>query len=813
MSENTSKTEIKISVREMVEFLHRGGDLDARFTGRSRAHEGTKAHQHVQKEQKEIEESYESEVTLSYKASFENIDIVVSGRADGVIMRDEEVFIDEIKSTLRELDEIEAEDYPLHWMQGKCYGYFYCLDNELEEITIQLTYVKLKSYDTVRFTKVYTFEELKAFFDGLIEKYLTWAEKTDNWKKLRNKSIKELEFPFGSYRNGQKVMAKGIYKSIKEKKKIFVQAPTGIGKTISSLFPAIKALGEEKTDKLMYLTAKTITRTVAEDTLKLMLGQGLRLKSLTLTAKDKVCFEKGSACTPDECSYAKGHFNRVNDAIDDIIDHEDLFDRNAVVEYAEKHHVCPFEFSLDLALFADCTICDYNYVFDPKVYLKRFFDASYSRFSFLIDEAHNLVGRSREMFSAEIFKQDFLDAKRLIKGQNKALEKNIQDVNKMLLDIKKEAIADNTLTYKEPPLKLYPLLRKFTENAEKWLTANHGATGHAEVLDLFFSARSFINISELYDDMYVTYLEMKGNNVKLKLFCAEPSRLIGEALKRGISTVFFSATLIPMDYFKRFFCYKEGDYTLGLQSPFDVNKCKYMVGRDIATTYKKRERDYGRIAQYLMDFVKSKEGNYIAFFSSYKYMNEVYEEIQMINRSNYASSGLDDLEMDEEQVEILAQSNNMNEIEREEFLERFEENPKKPLLGLCVLGGIFSEGIDLRHDRLIGTAIIGVGLPMVCLERELIKEHHENCDEDGFLYAYVFPGVNKVLQAAGRVIRTEQDEGVVLLLDERYYNEYYRRLLPYYWNQEYVVQGQFERKLREAWEDIEMFVESESGND
>ncbi len=782
-----SKTEIKISVREMIEFLHRGGDLDSRFMGRSRAHEGTKAHQKIQNEQMLLNATYESEITLSHHTERDNFTISVSGRADGIFEDEaDNKVIDEIKSTLKELEDIDEDSNPLHWMQGKCYAYFYALNNDLDTIKVQLTYVKLKSYDTLRFVRDYTFDELKDFYENLIDQYAVWAQKSDDWKQTRDTSIKALAFPFDSYREGQHIMAKGVYKSIKDKNKIFIQAPTGIGKTISTLFPAIKALGEDKTDKVLYLTAKTITRSVAEDTVKLMLDKGLRLRTVTVTAKDKICFEKDAACTPEECSFAKGHFNRVNEAIDDILSHEDLLTRTTIEIYAHKHHVCPFEFSLDLAMFADCSIMDYNYVFDPRVYMKRFFDISFSRYSFLIDEVHNLVDRSRSMFSAEIYKQDFLDSKRLIKGQNKQLEKALDQVNKFLLTMKKDAIESNKFVYAEAPTDLYPLLRKFSELAEKWLTINHGAKGHAELLDLFFSTSAFIKISELYDDMYVTYMEVKGNNLKVKLFCAEPSRLIREALKRGISACLFSATLMPMDYFKRFYAFDDDDYTLMLRSPFDPSNREFIIGNDIATTYKKREQDYGRIASYLKELIKGKQGNYIAFFSSYKYLNEVKER-------------LENLELETSNIKLLVQERELDEEGRELFLETFQESPSESMLALCVLGGIFSEGIDLRHDRLIGAAIVGVGLPMVCMERELIKEHHISHDEDGFMYAYVYPGINKVLQAAGRVIRTEEDKGVILLLDERYGYSTYRNLIPNYWAPQYVRQNNFSTQLKSAW--------------
>ncbi len=758
-----SKEILKISVRNLIEYILRSGDLMSSFTGSSRAAQGTKAHQIIQKT---AEEGYTPEVVVSYLVEDEDIDLGITGRIDGVIENGEDIIIDEIKSTNRNLDQIEV-DYNLHhWAQAKCYGYIYAQQNNLERIQIQLTYYHLEMKEIKRFRKAFFLKELKIFFDDIVNRYLQWARVIQSWENKRNDSIKKLNFPFTSYRKGQRKMAVAVYKSILEEKKLFVEAPTGIGKTMATLFPAIKSMGEGHTSKIFYLTAKTITRTIAEKAFDIMRKSGLRFKTLTLTAKEKICLCSNVNCHPDECEYAKGHFDRVNEAIKEIFALDD-FTRSAIEYYAKKHKVCPFEFSLDLALWSDCIICDYNYVFDPRVYLKRFFLDQRGDYIFLVDEAHNLVDRARNMFSAELFKKPILDLKRETKEILPELSKSLHKLNSYMIKVRKKCEEQQKRHFIQKDFlnDILPLLKDFCELADAWLAKNLKSSFHADLLDLYFQIVAFLKISELYDEKYITYAEKSGNDLKLKLFCLDPSTHLQNAIKRGKGAVFFSATFSPLDYFIELLGGDNDSYKIKLSSPFPRENLCLLIDDTISTKYKMRELTYDKIVEVISVIVNQKKGNYLVYFPSYKYMNEVYSRF---------------CEIDSE-IETICQLSGMSELEREEFLQYFSIENKKGLVGFAVLGGIFGEGLDLTGDRLTGAIIVGVGLPQICLERDLLRDHFLEIKGSGFEYAYIYPGMNKVLQAAGRVIRTETDRGIIFLIDERYSYSSYRKLLPKEW--------------------------------
>lgn len=784
--QSTSKTRIDLSIRDLIHYVYKGGDLDARFVGRQRALEGTKAHQVIQRK---MGENYAPEVTVKHVYETENVAIGLQGRIDGVI-QDEVIIIDEIKSTLRPLDSIDKDDYPLHWLQGELYAYIYAHDHELENMSVQLTYVSIDDYEAIRFIRDYDYETLKGIFEFTISGYLEFAKRIDHWQGLRDASIEPLQFPFETYRKGQRALAVCAYKTIKEHKKAFIQAPTGIGKTISTLFPTIKAIGEGHCAKIFYLTAKTITRSVAEEAFEIMRQDGLRFKNLTITAKDKICFEKDAACIPEECSFAKGHYNRVNDAMKDLMDNEDALTRSVIEEYAMKHHVCPFEFSLDAALIADCIICDYNYVFDPRVNLKRFFQDVNQDYAFLVDEAHNLVDRARGMYSSKLTKKPLLDLQRALKDnkddQMVAFVKVIKKLNKAMLAYKNECVDEDTYVFDEAPEQFYSILRQFTSHADGILNDFKDIKAYDLLLDYYFQVLNFLNITELYDERFKTYVELNQSDVEVNLFCVDPAYLLQKTLEYGAGTLFFSATLSPIPYFHRLYSFKEEDYTLVLSSPFSENHRQYLLASDIQTTYKNRHYSYDDIALYLKKMAESKVGNYIVFFSSYAYKREVIERFEA-------------LECD---IRVLDQQRDLSEVEKEEFLDAFVANPPSSMIGFCVLGGSFAEGVDLRGDRLIGTAIVGVGLPMVCLEREIIKRYHQDHNEDAFSYAYVYPGLNKIMQAAGRVIRTEADRGVIMLMDERYNYHTYSQVIPMDWQPENTRLNRFDKDIKETWERI-----------
>lgn len=776
---NTS--EIKISVRNLVEFVLRGGDLDTKFMTSTRAVEGTRIHQKLQKLNKkkfsEIGKEYLAEVALVHKFEQEGLSFIIEGRADGIIIPSEDdsdsnVAIDEIKTTTQLLEDIDIEYNHLHWAQAKCYGYIYAFQNDKLNMDIQLTYCDVENEDIKVFKKSFSYEELHEFFQDVINRYYRWARLSEDWMKIRNESIKKLSFPFDTYRKGQRELAVSVYKTIVDNKRIFVQAPTGIGKTVSTIFPAIKAMGEGSISKIFYLTAKTITRQVAEEAVKKMRDRNLQLKTVTLTAKDKICFNKGAACNPEQCSFARGHFDRVNDAIEDILTNVDELTRDNIEEYARKHKICPFEFSLDLTMWSDCVVCDYNYVFDPRVSLKRFFEVK-GDYGFLIDEAHNLVDRAREMYSAELKKSVFLKLKKLMKEVNGSISKSLGKLNNYMLSMKKALEDKKYSVQKDLPEDMYPLLRKLVKVSEEWLAGNEGKEGHEDLLQLYFEVLGFVRIWELYDNNFLTYIEDADNEVKIKLFCLHPGSLISQHLDKGKAAVLFSATLTPMTYFKDILGGSAEDYVIKLPSPFPKENQCLLIADTVSTRFKHRENSFTIISKLVHNMIKIKKGNYMVFFPSYKYMSDTY--------SRFVEAY--------PEVKVTIQQGDMDESQRDEFLKAFVPEPEETMVAFVVLGGIFSEGIDLKGDRLIGTAIVGVGLPQLCLERDIIKEYFDEKNGGGYDYSYTYPGMNKVLQAAGRVIRSSEDTGVVLLIDDRFSSAQYRPLFPEHWRHVRIVKN------------------------
>ena len=778
---------IRISVRNLVEFILREGDIDNRTGGGQDPENmqmGSRIHRKIQRQ---MGADYQAEVPLKTEIVCDGFTLKIEGRADGLIHTKEQVMVDEIKGVLRELDRVQ-EPAGIHLAQAKCYASMVAEQEGVDEIGVQMTYCQMETEEVKRFQYSYQSNELKVWFDEVIRQYKKWAKFQIEWRKARNASIKGIEFPF-PYRKGQRDLAVSVYRTILRKKKLFIQAPTGVGKTISTVFPAVKAVGEELGEKIFYLTAKTITRTVAEQAFETLREQNLKFKVITLTAKEKICFCEETSCNPDDCPYAKGHFDRVNDAVYELLMREDVMSREVLEAQARKHKVCPFEMALDVSTWVDGVICDYNYVFDPDARLRRFFaEGGAGGYLFLIDEAHNLVERGRQMYSAELCKEDFLSVKKLVKGEAPRFAKRLEACNKILLAMKKECenykVLDNISHF---GIQLMNVLSETDRYLEECVDKEVRET----VLDFYFQVRSFLNIYDGLDENYVIYTEYQENGrFVLKLFCVNPAANLQKCLDKGNSAVFFSATLLPIQYYKRLLSTEKDNYAVYIDSSFDTKKRLLMNGVDVSTRYAMRSREmYQRYATYIFRVVKAKMGNYLIFFPSYRFMEDVYQEFTQL------------LASDEEEMELVVQQKHMDEEERENFLRAFEMGREKSLIGFGVLGGIFSEGIDLTNEKLIGTLIIGTGLPQVCNEREILKNYFDQKGLYGFDYAYRYPGMNKVLQAAGRVIRTEDDRGVILLLDERFQREKGKEIFPKEWADcERCRLDIVEEKIRLFWE-------------
>lgn len=777
---------IRISVRNLVEFILREGDIDNR-TGGSTDKEamqlGSKIHRKIQRR---MGPEYHAEVALKTEIPCDGFVLRVEGRADGVIIEKEQTTIDEIKGVLCELEQVK-EPVGVHLAQAKCYAYIYGSQNDLSEIRVQLTYCQMETEEIRHFMQVFTIQELETWFLRVVRQYEKWARFQVEWRKIRNASIKGVEFPF-EYREGQRYLTASVYRTILRKKKLFIQAPTGVGKTMACVFPAVKAVGEELGEKIFYFTAKTITRTVAEQAFQKLKEQELRCKVITLTAKEKICFCEEADCNPEKCPYAKGHYDRVNDAVYELLTASDDMSRETIERQAQKHQVCPFEMSLDVSVWVDAVICDYNYVFDPNAHLKRFFfDGANGGYLFLIDEAHNLVERARQMYSAELYKEEFLEVKRLVKTEDARLARRLDECNRLMLALKKEC---ETYQVHESVSHLYLKFMNVMAEAERYLEICEKKEIRDTVLDFYFHVRNFLAIYDKLDENYVIYTEFEeGGKFKLKLFCVNPAANLQEFLDMGNSTIFFSATLLPVQYYKKLLSTDKENYAIYADSSFSQEKRLLAGGIDVSTKYTRRGKDmYEKYARYIWEVIGAKKGNYMAFFPSYRFMEEVYREFEVL------------LEEEPERAECIFQSQYMNEEAREIFLETFEEDREESLVGFCVMGGIFSEGIDLTDEKLIGAFIIGTGLPQVCNEREILKNYFDSRGMQGFDYAYLYPGMNKVLQAAGRVIRTEEDRGIILLLDDRFREIRCRETFPREWRDcVYTRLPEIGRLVKEFW--------------
>lgn len=889
--EEFTRQKLHISVRNLVEFIFREGDIDNRYARGSSTEtvfEGTRIHKKIQASQGV---GYQAEVPLSISIEEDLYQLTIDGRADGIFTQKLErpevldehgkvhifvgegtpttclTWIEEIKGVYQNVKSME-EPMHVHLAQAKCYAYIFAKQNELQAIGVQITYCNIDTEDIVQFQKAYSFDELEKWFQNLCWEYHKWAKFQCEWHMLRQASIKLLEFPF-TYREGQRKLVGDVYRSILRQKMLFIQAPTGVGKTISTVFPAVKAVGENLADRIFYLTAKTITGTVARETFEILAEHGYRGKTILLTAKEKLCLCEEMECNPINCPYAKGHFEEVNDAVFEALHERDLFTREYVLELGKKHMVCPFEMSLDISNWCDNIICDYNYAFDPNVKLKRFFqEADKGDYILLIDEAHNLVDRSREMYSAQVYKEDFLAIKRLMKIQNKNIELLLEKCNRILLKYKRECekytIYDEIDTFLSSLQHLASEMSKFLEKAGNF-------AGRKDVLEFYLNLRNFLKISELTDNHYVIYGEVQEDRrFMLKLFCVDPSLNLQTCFDKVKSAVLFSATLLPIYYYKKLLSTREDNYAIYAESVFSQDQHLLMFGRDVSTKYTRRCRqEYERIASYIQAMVQAKPGNYMAFFPSYKLMQDVYEvfcekmkngvrfgvndvpgnedrygvntwDLKIVdirenileesraeeNRGDFSEqqsmfalseeTKQEELMLDDDawiegktgnkkrvrsMIKCICQYSGMGERAREVFLEEFERTQEgETLIAFCVMGGIFGEGIDLKNDCLIGAAVIGTGLPKMSNEREILKNYYDEHGFNGFDYAFRYPGMNKVLQAAGRVIRTENDRGVILLLDERFLQGDYQELYPKEWEKRMVVsQGQVQAAIREFW--------------
>lgn len=840
--EETDLVRIRISVRNLVEFLLRSGDIDRR-TGAFDADAmamGRSIHRKIQSRSGAL---YQAEVPLKDTEFFpeDGYCLTVEGRADGIIEEKGRVTIDEIKGMYRDVREF-TEPVPVYLAQAKCYAYMYLKKlrtgeekpgeggregNGLEDggrkdgreadgITVQLTYVNMDTEQVRRMKQDFTFSDLEAWYRDLLSQYRRWAVYTVTHGKARQKSIRNMTFPY-PYRKGQRRLLAAVYRTIAEKKKLFIQAPTGSGKTITAIFPALKAVGEGKSSRIFYLTSRTMARTVAEECFRTLTERGLSFRTVTLTSKGKICpmlpgdSDKDDGvmppCSPEECPRAKGHFDRVNDTVYRLLSEGGPLDRERILRAAEEGMVCPFELSLDLTDWADGIICDYNYVFDPNARLQRFFGAeTKGDHIFLIDEAHNLVDRGRDMYSADLYREEFLAVDKSLKAHRDGalLRQTLKRCLQYLLDEKKKFQDEEGQSgiLRAPYRKVedigpFPLLLSNLDvRTGEFLQEEHAPDLTEEVTGFYFRIRDFEGALDRFSDKYamVTRIAEDGR-FQIRAACLDPSKDLQECMDKGRASVLFSATFLPLKYYGSLLSARTDDYAVYASSVFDTSKRKILIGRDVSTRYQDRGPEtFRKIAEYIRKVTSAKTGNYMVFFSSYRMMEST-------------AQALADRKPDG--VRIICQTSGMSEKEREEFLEHFRKGPEnsredqESLCGFCVMGGFFGEAIDLKGESLIGVIVVGTGIPQVGPERELLREYFDRRDMDGFFYSYTCPGLAKVLQAAGRVIRTEEDRGVIVLIDDRFARYSYRSMFPGEWaDAEYVTVDNIAPRLEEFWKTL-----------
>jgi len=759
----------KIGIRQLVEFVLRQGDLNEVKNSQNTALNGANIHRQLQSTRGA---DYESEVYLKQTVSMNATDYIISGRADGIQLNDDGALIEEIKTSDQAFTDLTPNTQTLYWGQVQVYGYLLLQDHpDLDQVTLQLTYFQVNAEKITKTQKIMHRAELDAFFKDLITEYEYWLTLRADLRQKRNASIQELPFPFPAFRPGQRELAAAVYKAIRLQKRLFVEAPTGTGKTISTLFPAIKALGEDQIERLFYFTAKQSTRHVAEEAVTLMSQDGLQIKSITLTAKDQIRFPEEQDVLPEDNPFMIGYYDRLKPALKDILTHENQLTRPVIEDYARKHTVDPFEFSLDISLFCDIVICDYNYLFDPLVYLQRFFSESDDENFFLVDEVHNLVSRARDMYSATVSDQPIGHLLKLAKPDKSQpsddLQRELKKVRRSFTRISKTLVDDEVTeqVLPDPPDKLLRTLRMFNEFVSDWLMKQKPSALLDAVRDYFFACLTFVKIGDLYDGSYQTRFVIEDRHLTIKELCLDPSDFLHRSLQLGSGAILFSATLSPMAYYQRVLGGQANSIAYQLPSPFPPKHQAILVTQYVQTTYREREHNIERIVASIHAMLTAKTGNYLVFFPSYGYLTQVATAF----KATYPD------------IATTMQAPTMDAAARQTFLDQFRDAPEQTLLGFCVLGGIFSEGIDLRGERLIGVAIVSVGLPGINAETNLIRDYYDHQNGQGFAYAYQLPGMNNVLQAAGRLIRSMTDTGIILLLDQRFASRRYTELFPPHW--------------------------------
>ena len=764
---------IKIGIKDLATFICQTGDLTTEFFSNKDLENGTKAHKLIQSK---YNEDSKAEVYIKKEINYLGKNILLHGFIDGVLNIDDELIIEEIKSTTMEIDEFNPDTKKEYLAQLKVYGYLYALENNIDRIHLRLTYVSIVDYSHDSIDYFFDIEELEEFTFDLLEQYMYWLDLQELANQRKNETIQTVKFPFNHMRPGQRDMMRACFQVMNSKDILYVVAPTGIGKTMATLFSSIKTLKEK--EKLFYLTAKGSGKKAPLQAVKLLSNHGLKIKTIVITAKKKICNACLGSCSPDDCPFAKGFFDRLRDATVNIFENYDIFDEEVITNTANKYKICAFEFSLYLSYFCDIVIADYNYVFDPRAHLVRYFDDDTYTPKVLVDEAHNLISRSKDMYSAILTDEDLRKLRRLLTGYKPSI-RNV--VNKAIeqLESYQEVLAEKAMHIKEiNDLDFVVYIKQIISRCDEiFEEAKIGQkiNNKDEVMDIYFKLLEYSAISDYFGPTHRLILKKENEVISIYMMCLDASDFILATIEESIkSIVFFSATLTPFMYHANLLTKGQGKF-LELESPFDSDNLDIIINNRISTKYKSRNESIDYIIESIETLTSTHSGNYIVFFPSYQYMNMV---LDCIESPNYL---------------VVTQKSNMTEEERNNIIELFNDTSMCKV-GFFVMGGIFSEGLDFIGDSLNGVIIVGVGLPLYCDENNLLKEYFDNEYQNGFEYAYTYPGFTKVVQAVGRVIRSETDRGVAILIDERFTYSKYLELMPKHWKNKKVITTSYNLK-------------------
>ena len=814
---------LEISVGRLAALVHRRGGLAFADLGGVEGIEGIQTHQKVIKNCTHSERfsAYQLSTEHSLTTSLERqgIKLLIRGRADLIASSSLNTIIIEIKS-YRDASLLPKYGNPLHWAQVKLYGALLAMqsDDLHSKKELKLIYADVDSDESTEFTEILSNVELIQFLEDTVAIYLSRINQIVHWQDRRNESILLAKFPYSFLRPGQTEMMRESLACLRDTSVLFVEAPTGIGKTMAVLYSALKALASSYVKRIFYATAMTSTRQAAVVALRDLREANCLVRSLVLSPKEKICLQPDLYCDQTLCPYAIDYYERLPEAFPELLAMEEL-DGEGICIIAEKYQLCPFELSLDYAYYCDVIIGDYNHVFDPRISLQRFFDEeTEAPIALLIDEAHNLASRSRMMYSAEFSSDDIKlllklwhpspDYPKSFEGRYQNLYQQILDIRSSVLEIdqlfKRQSLKapqgvenwENPLSENSRPEdwilldrfiglrgkaeKLINKIGKFIFLMQQFLKEERSFPKRQEFLQAFFNLLYFHRVAERYfASNYFTAIRRERKRLALYQVCLDASKFLTEFYFDKHPIIFFSATLSPNSYYTNILDSErqnEPPSFLSLPSPFPKENRLVLIDNELSLKFSERKAGLARVLKTIYAACAQKTGNYLVFCPSFSYLNELKKYIQFYERPN--------------NLRFVCQEAGMNERQKAYFLSRFEEYGEESLIGLAVLGSLFNEGIDLKGERLSGVIVIGVGLPGISPERELMSQFYSESIGNGFLYAYVFPGFNRVQQAIGRLIRSEEDKGFVLLIDKRWESQPYSQLIPPEWQAKFVSSPQ-----------------------